>query len=179
MKILLKVLPTQPKFLGALALIFDQAIPFYAGCKSGYSYTPGFPNVRVHLIKQFNAVKGFKVVLEALKHPDFVWIGGEGMLSLLKAISGVQDVLLTMDEKLKKELLHSYMASFLDLPDEQVKKENTEILNYIIRCLGTVQTHMGLREKTAFPLSLETYYNFWIDIVVKLMASTSLVGNRL
>ena len=112
MNILIKILPHKPSQIHTLTRILDSGIPFYngnkniifliyfsfyhlishygniyIGSKSGYTFTPGFPSVRLHAIKRFVDGKGFNILLDIFRNPQFIWPGGEAMMILLKVFN--------------------------------------------------------------------------------------------
>jgi hypothetical protein len=86
LNLVLKMLPAHPKLVAIVGLVFDAEASFFNGCKTGYSYTAGHPAVRGHFIKQFNSAHGFRLVAAAMLQPDCPWLGGDILLSILKAM---------------------------------------------------------------------------------------------
>ena len=60
---------------------------FVSGSKVGYTFTPGFPAVRLHAAKRFTEQDGFASLLLAMQHASFAWPGGEALLVVLKILN--------------------------------------------------------------------------------------------
>lgn len=77
-----------------------------------------------------------------------------------------------IDDGVKEDLANTFMQMILLLPDEQLKRENTEVLNHVLRCICGLCRHLaaiGLTEYT------ERFRLFWFENTVKVMNSGSLV----
>lgn len=85
LKISIKLLHKYPNLIGLLARAFDPKIPYYHGTKAGYNWNPGFPQFRIQAAKKFHELKGFHIVAEVLKKPD--WPGSEAVLILLNMVN--------------------------------------------------------------------------------------------
>ena len=132
MNICLRLLPDHPRFLPVLVKIFDPTPVYYAGVKVGWSQTQGFPQVRVMFVRKFADSHGFDHVLAVLKHPEQPWMGTEALAILLKALC---DSIAQVQDEVREELIATVSKSLLTLSDEQLKRENTEHLNGLIRAL--------------------------------------------
>lgn len=62
------------------------------------------------------------------------------------------------------------MEKIVNLPDEVVKKENTESLSSVIQSIGTLVSFLSLKD-----IFHEKYYIFWFDCVVRYINSSSIV----
>lgn len=52
-----------------------------------YTYTAGYPSVRLHAIRFFAEAGGFTTLLDMFRHEQFVWPGGDTLLTILKCFS--------------------------------------------------------------------------------------------
>jgi hypothetical protein len=87
LRAVLKLLQKIPSLIHLLGRAFDPKVPFYYGSKSAYAFSPGFPLFRVQAAKKFHELKGFNLVAEQLKRPDFPWPGSEDCLIILNMIN--------------------------------------------------------------------------------------------
>jgi hypothetical protein len=55
--------------------------------KVGYSFTQGHPQVRINMAKKFAEAKGFNLVCEVFKKPDWFWCGSEVLLNILRILT--------------------------------------------------------------------------------------------
>jgi hypothetical protein len=86
-KITLKLIHKFPFLIHILGKAFDPKIPFYYGSKSAYSFNPGYPMYRLQVAKKFHEYKGFNVLIEHLKKPEFPWTGSDDLLIILNMIN--------------------------------------------------------------------------------------------
>jgi hypothetical protein len=61
--------------------------PYHIGGKVNYTFTPGYPAVRLHAIKFFAEAGGFNILLDMFRQEQFVWPGGDTLLTLLRCFS--------------------------------------------------------------------------------------------
>ena len=52
-----------------------------------YTFTPGYPGVRLHAIKYFAEAGGFNILLDMFRQEQFVWPGGDTLLTILRCFS--------------------------------------------------------------------------------------------
>eukprot|EP01038_Epipyxis_sp_PR26KG_P004500 gene4500-6357_t len=172
LKILFKLLPSNPKYLNILSRIFDSSIPYYQGTKIGYTFSPGYPMIRVQMARRFAEAKGFYMVGEIFKKSDFAWLGSEIMLHILKILT-VQEVSMHVEDSVKEDMVVTIMNIIISLPDESLKKENLDNLNQVIHVVG--QLCGSLSNKAQVPSNLDNFYAFWFQHTLKCMNSGSLV----
>lgn len=172
MKIILKLVGKIPKLLAVLARIFDPSIPFYSGSKIGYSFSPGYPVVRLQMARKFAEAKGFNVLMDAMRAPQFPWPGGDVLLNILRTIQNAE-INALVDDAVKDGITSIIMVKMLALPDEQIKKENTDTIATLINTIATICS--SLSSKGPSPLNLNGFYSFWFENTLKFMKSSSLV----
>ena len=57
------------------------------GAKSGYTFIPGLPIVRIQLAKRWADGGGFAMLVEILQRESFLWPGGDHLLIVLKTLN--------------------------------------------------------------------------------------------
>eukprot|EP01033_Poteriospumella_lacustris_P000104 gene104-67_t len=168
-KIVSELLPDNFWALFILGRVFDGKIPFYYGTKTGFHLSTGFPSVRIAVAKKFAEYRGFQKVVQALRMGDGLWCGCD-VLQCILGISNGYDTSLAIDEKVRQDLALVVMEKIVNLPDEVVKKENTESLSSVIQSIGTLVSFLSLKD-----IFHEKYYIFWFDCVVRYINSSSIV----
>eukprot|EP01039_Chlorochromonas_danica_P010659 gene10659-11821_t len=171
-----------PHLLAVISRVFDPKIPFYSGSKLGYTFTPGFPQVRIQLSRKFAELRGFLKVSELLKRSDVPWLGAEIFLHLLNTIQ-LPEISSLVDDKIRESLLNSTMERLRLLPDEILKKEATDVMSSLIQAVGSVfytQLNEPNYSSSSNPGSLhaqrdEAFFHFWYQMIWKCITSSSLI----
>ena len=174
MTICLRLLPEHPRFLPVLVKIFDPTPIYYAGVKIGWSQTAGFPQVRVMFTRKFADNHGFAHVLAVLKHPEQPWLGTEALAILLKALC---ESIAQVQDQVREELIATVAKSLLTLSDEQLKRENTEHLNGLIRalCHAHAWTSPTQPLEAGVEAGVLAFQSFWLEHTLKVINCGSLV----
>lgn len=133
------------------------------GSKVGYTYTPGFPAIRTQTARRFAEVKGFQLVCEVIAMASVPWYGSELYLSLINVIN-LPEIKLLVDDKCKESIFNGVMNKLAVIPDELLKKENTDMLGALVDILGR-KSNIGE----------EAQFRFSFQIIVKCIGSSSLV----
>jgi len=174
-----KLLPDMPRFLPVVVKIFDPTCTYYAGSKSGTwaSQYQGFPQARITLVKRFASLNGFDAVLAALRHADAVWAGAEALNVLVKALC---ETIALVQDSLREELVATVARSLLTLSDEQLKRENTEVLHSLLRALGNayswVSPEQAAEQHPRGPgHGALAFQAFWLEYTLKSVNSGFLV----
>ncbi|KAJ1429291.1 hypothetical protein B484DRAFT_430987, partial [Ochromonadaceae sp. CCMP2298] len=171
LKILMKTLAGHPCHFLVLARIFDASIPFYNGSKVAFTYSPGFPGVRLLMGRKFAEAEGFSVLLELFKNAEFEWPGGDHLITVLKMFN-VVEILNLVDTSVKDELISVVIARMLALPDEQLKRENTDVMACLVQVVCNVCNNLAA---SGTPQAVDRFQTFWFENTLKLMNSKSLV----
>lgn len=174
LQILCHLLPSRPKLLIVLGKIFDPFLIYYNGSKIGYTYSPGFPHMRIINGKKFADMRGF-ILIHQVFQSEF-WPGCDVLRPILKLVDA-PEVAVLLDDHLRVEIARTVMAKLLSLSDEVAKKENTDILQEILRLLSSIWT--SCTPKAASPLAVHQhmtgFHKFWMGYISKLIRSSSLV----
>jgi len=158
-RIILEILPVNPGYLDVLVKVFNRNATYYAGSKTCWTNFPGDPHTRVSCIAKFYNSNGFRVVHSILTQS---WQGADVLYVLLSALKDV-DTRLTSD--ISSIIISDVMQQLMDLPEEQVKKESSESLSGLLRCLMPRQGDDKVEE----------FYAFWLKYVLKMMECRSIV----
>jgi hypothetical protein len=77
-----------------------------------------------------------------------------------------------IDDKLKGLYLNTIMDKLLNLPDEILKKENTDVLGNLISAINTIFFNVHGRSGNN---ALEPFFQFWFQMITKCISCSSLV----
>ena len=185
-KILIKLLKTEPSLVDALVRICNRSVTFYAGtdlhvqfyvayicrnpfnnaCNTGsrtsWTNYPGDPHTRISVISKFSELGGFSIIRDMLRRPDAPWLGADKLTVLVVALNDI-DTGFTAD--VSGEIVDEVMRQLMDLSEERVKKESTDSLSALIRSL------LPRRNKER----LMAFYDFWLSHTLKMMNCASIV----
>lgn len=149
------------------------------------------------MAKKFTEENGFELLLDLFRQPKFTWPGGEVLHIFLKllnigeviccfsrvfiwlrlliywrCVQSLKQILNAIDDSVKEDLANTFMQMLLALPDEQLKRESTDMLSHILRAISGLCRHLtaiGLHAYT------ERFRMFWFENTLKVMNSGSLV----
>ena len=174
--IAIRILPEMPRFLPVLVKIFDATCVYYSGSKGGTwtSQYQGYPQVRLNIVKKFAGASGFNAVLSAMKHPDATWLGTDALAVLVKAMC---DSITHVSDESDEELAATVARSLLTLSDEQLKRENTDVLHSLIRSLGLLYTWASPEQSVdqGPGRGALAFQSFWLEHTLKVVNSGFLV----
>jgi ubiquitin carboxyl-terminal hydrolase 9/24 len=169
-KLVVDLLPEYPWALFILGRIFDGKIPFYYGLKTGYQMATGHPGVRMAVAKKFfGELGGCQKIVETLRSGDSFWCGSE-VLQCILGIANGYEISHSIDDRTRQELAIVVMEKVVNLPDEVVKKENTDSLSLVIQSIGTLVSLLSLKD-----LFQDRFFIFWFDCIVRYINSSSIV----
>ena len=87
--ICVQTLPEENRYMNVLLHIFNVQVMYFHGIKTAAYHHPGFPMVRIHLIRKFAEMEGFKLLHDLFKKSDAQWIGAEYLVIILRALFDV------------------------------------------------------------------------------------------
>lgn len=76
--------------MGTLLHMFNAHVMYFSGVKTVAYHHPGFPMVRIQLIRKFSDLGGFQILHDILKKLDTQWIGAENSVIFLRAMYDVR-----------------------------------------------------------------------------------------
>lgn len=79
-----------------------------------------------------------------------------------------------IDDRLKEAYILVIMDRLLSLPDELLKKENTDIIGNLINIVGAIHGNLSTASNKNYRFQ-EPFYQFWFKMILKFMNSSSLV----
>lgn len=141
------------------------------GVKIGYTYTPGNALVRYRLARSFSESMGFHLCLHALAQESLAWPGCDLCLILLNTLSH-PDVSSSIDVVVRDRIAECVMKRLLSLPDDILKRENTDLLGSLVMVLGRIVPYSNTMKRGD---GERDFLSFWFDFTVKCVQSASLV----
>lgn len=128
--------------------------------------------MRIELAKKFAKLRGFETIAETLNRSDLIWPGSDVIFHLISTMMATE-IAGSVEQSTKTAILNASMAHLLNLPDEVLKRENTDSLSNLIRTIGNL--FYSVFEESLPSSREETYHKFCFQIVMKCITSSSLV----
>lgn len=167
-KLVVELLPDHPWALLILGRIFDSKIPFYFGLKSSYQLATGYPAVRMAVAKKFAELRGMEKVVQTLRSDSF-WCGCDTLRCILGIVNAFETTA-SFEDRTRQDLAVVIMEKMVNLPDELVKKENTDIVSSVIQNISILVSLLSLKD-----IFQERFYVFWFDCIMRYINSSSIV----
>lgn len=84
-----QTLPEDSRYMNTLIHMFNHHVMYFSGTKTAAYHHPGFPLVRIQLVRKFAEMGGFQVLHDLMKKPDAQWLGAESSAIFLRAMYDV------------------------------------------------------------------------------------------
>jgi len=87
--ICVQTLPEENRYMSTLMHMFNTQTQYFYGIKMAAYHHPGYPLVRLQLIRKFCEMNGFQLLHDLFKKPETQWIGAENFIIIIRAMYDV------------------------------------------------------------------------------------------